>query len=293
LTATKRSLTVRLGAYASWMDRDCGYAQTTRATYLQHVEQAERFFRREFDRSLVMANEEQLRIWLASFRHPKTRNSHLIVLRSFFRFARERGLRATDPTLEIRRFTEPRYLPRPLNGEDVARLRVAAQILSLRHQVIVDLALYAGPRRAEIAGLSWSDVDFHSERIRFRGKGAKEGIVPLHPHLAELLWLWRSSQRSRNHEEWVFPSDRGGHLKPASIWLAVHQAGDAAGFHLTTHQLRHTYATELLERGSDIRAVQELMRHSSLQSTQIYTKVSVRRLEADVARLNFRERVPT
>jgi integrase len=83
-------------------------------------------------------------------------------------------------------------------------MRVAAATMGLRYEVMLDLALYAGPRRAEIASRSWSDVDFTAKRIRFLGKGAVEGVIPLHDHLASRLWQWRSLRPAR--AQWVFPS---------------------------------------------------------------------------------------
>jgi integrase/recombinase XerD len=263
-----------------------GYAVTTRRVRLQHIDQAERFMQATFGRRLIRAQAEHVKAFLATFEHPKSRNGARADLRSYFLFARERKYRATDPTAEIRRVREPHYLPRPLSLEQASRLRAAATTLSLRHRVVVDLALFAGPRRAEIARLRWTDIDLQARRIRFFGKGSREGVVPLHEDLATLLELWRITEPS---EEWVFPSRTSPQkpLGPPSIWRLVKEAGARAGVRVTTHQLRHSFATELLEQGSDIRRVQELLRHTSLVSTQIYTAVSVGRLEGDIARLTF------
>ena len=272
--------------FAIWLDRDRGYAFTTRSTRTQHVRQVDRFIRQRFGRGLMQATTDQIRAFLAATPHPKSRNGYLCDLRSFFEFTRDRGYRKTDPTAGIRRFREPRYLPRPLTREEIRRLRVGARLLGLRHQVIVDLALYAGPRRAEMATLSWSDIDFNLNRLRFKGKGSKEGIVPMHEELASLLRRWQL-ETIASGDEWVLPSNRGSHLRPASVWRAIKEAGAAAGIDVTPHRLRHSFATYLLEAGSDIRAVQELLRHASLTSTQVYTKVAVQRLEHDVAKLAY------
>jgi integrase/recombinase XerD len=274
------------GEFRRWMLEDRGFAPSTRRSYSEKTEQANRYMRATFGRRLVMAQEEHLRAYLATFQWPKTRNVHRTALRSYFRFARERGYRKVDPIAGIERMREPHYLPRPLTVEQAKRLRAAAATLSLRHRVIVDLALFAGPRRSEIASLRWSDVDLVGQRIRFFGKG-KEGVIPLHDVLAAELQLWRLTIPS---EDWVFPSStgqRGRHLSGESIWATIKEVGRRAGVSVQPHQLRHTFATELLEHGSDIRHVQELLRHASLSSTQIYTKVAVKSLEPDIARLDF------
>jgi site-specific recombinase XerD len=284
----ERSISAELAAFGRWMDEDKGYSLATRKSYREKMAAADRFLRSRFARALVRADEDHLRAYLATFRHSKTRNTQLNAVRAYFAFvgATRRRRKGDDPTVHLSRFREPLYLPRPLEAEQIRRLRVAAATMPLRYRVILDLALYAGPRRSEIAGLSWSDVDFVARRIRFLGKGTVEGVIPLHEHLAETLWQWRCLQPAR--DEWVFPSPSGGHLKPHSVYYAIRQIADVAGVDgCTTHRLRHTFATELLATGSDIRIVQELMRHRSLTSTQIYTKVEVHRLEVDLARVDF------
>jgi integrase/recombinase XerD len=273
--------------FVRWMIEDRGFTPETRRGYLERTDQAERFMGATFGRRLIRAREEHLRAFLSQFEWAKTRNCHLSSLRAYFRFARERGFRKTDPSTEIRRLPEPHYLPRPISLEEAKRLRAAAGMLSLRHRLVVDLALYAGPRRAEIASLRWSDIDLGGQRIRFHGKGRKDGIVPLHETLVAELQVWRVVQPC---EEWVFPSVQGTpgrHIAPDTVWLLIRQVGQAAGVQVTPHRLRHSFATELLEKGADVRHVQELLRHASLVSTQLYTKVSVGRLEEDIARLDF------
>ena len=279
-----RTFEMVLREFTRWMTDERGYARTTRSTRVQHVTQADIYVKKTFGRRLLMEKPEHVKAFLATLQHAKSRNGYLCDIRSFFVFARERGYRKTDPTVDIRRLPEPRYLPRPLSLEEARRLRYAAASLSLRHRVIVDLALFAGPRRAEIAALKWSDVDLQTKRIRFFGKGAKEGVVPLHDALVDLLRVWRIAEPS---EVWVLPSYRGGHLRPASIWRAIKEAGERARISVTPHRLRHTFATSLLEAGSDIRVVQELLRHKALSSTQIYVAVSTKRLEADIDRLDY------
>jgi integrase/recombinase XerD len=277
------------GEFRRWMIEDRGFSAATRSSYTEKTDQANRYMKATFGRRLVMAQEEHVRAHLATFAWPKTRNVHRTALRSYFRFTRECGYRTTDPIRNIERMREPRYLPRPLTVKQVQRLRAAATTLTLRPRVILDLALFAGPRRSEIASLRWSDVDLAGKRIRFFGK-QKEGVIPLHDVLITELQLWRLSIPL--DEEWVFPSStgqRGRHLSGESIWATIKEIGRRAGVSVQPHQCRHSFATELLEQGSDIRHVQELLRHASLSSTQIYTKVAVKSLEPDVARLSYGE----
>ncbi len=274
-----------------WMQHDRGYALATCSSRRWHVQHANRWIRDRFGRRLIYATPEMLNAFLAQFDKAKTRNVYIGTLRCFYGFTIERGYRKTDPSRGLHRHREPRYLPRPLSVEQVQRLRNAALTMGLRYRVIIDLALFAGPRRTEIAMLRWEDVDFERRELRFFGKGAKEGVVPLNDAVAALLRLWRL-QTGRT--DWVFPSMKGNrihgetHLNPTTIWRYVKDVAVVAGMpSMTVHQLRHSYATELLEQGVDIRVVQELLRHASLTSTQIYTKVSPRGLREAIDRLSY------
>jgi integrase/recombinase XerD len=272
--------------FARWMVQERGYSSWTIRAYGGKVKQADRFITATFGRRLIRAREEHVRTYLAQFRWPKTRNVHLLALRRLFEFAREVGYRKTDPTSEIRRLPEPEYLPHPISNQDLRRLRLVAATMSLRHRLILDLALFAGLRRSEVSKISWSDIDLAGRRIRVFGKGRKERILPLHSVLATELELWRLVTPS---EEWVLPSPQSyrGHISHATIWLTIKEIGERAGLKIKPHDLRHSFATELLESGSQIERVKELLRHSSLASTQIYTKVSIARLEEDIERLDF------
>lgn len=277
--------------YREWMDDERGYTPTTRKNYTLWVLQAETWLRAVHHRSLIRANTAQLRAFLHTFPYPKTRNCKLSALRSFYDFAQERGFRKTNPTLELRRLPEPHLLPKPLSGVEVRRMRAAARpesrMVSYRHHVILELALLAGPRRAEIATLKWPNVDLYGRRIRFFGKGQKEGVIPLHGELVDILHAWSMYEPS---DLWVFPSAHSqyGHISPEKVWRSIKEIAEAAGLRgVHTHRLRHTFATTLLEQGADIRHVQELLRHSSIASTQIYTKVAVGSLEPDIDRLSY------
>lgn len=283
----ERAIAQRLADFCRWMVDERGYAAETRRGYRERTQQAERWARHTFGTPLWRLQEPQIRAFLSRAEHPKHRNSHLASLRVYFAWAVESGLRKNDPTVGIRRLPEPRYLPRPISVVDAKRLRLAAATLSLRHRLMVDLGLFAGLRRAEIAGLRWADVDLAGRRLRVFGKGRKEGVVPLHDELVAELHLWRLTAPS---EEWLFPGTHhpaGHHVAPHTVWRLITEAGQAAGVKVSPHPLRHTFGTELLEAGSDIRRVQELMRHASLNSTATYTKIAVGRLEQEIARLDF------
>jgi integrase/recombinase XerD len=270
--------------YRRWMQEVKHYSPVTIKARDSHMGTADAWMHRTFGRRLIRAQQEHIETYLRGAPTATTRNSYLADFRSYFAFAIARGYRKTDPTKGIERWKMRRRLPRPISLQEAQRLRAAASSLSLKHRTVVEVALHCGPRRAEIAGLRWEDIDFGERRIRFDGKTG-EGVIPLHENAAAVLQAWRLAVPS---SEWVFPSPRGGHYVPKTIWQYIQEASRAAALRgCTPHRLRHTFATKLLDAGVDVRHVQELMRHASLSSTALYTKVSVANLEPDINRLDY------
>jgi integrase/recombinase XerC len=142
-----------------------------------------------------------------------------------------------------------------------------------------------GMRLSELAGLSLGDVDLLSDQVKVRGKGRKERIIPVGSRAVQALRRWLTAragimQPGRGDPRAMFVSRRGGRLGARSVQRAMHQLFDAiGGDELRVHSLRHTFTTHLLDAGADLRAVQELLGHASLSTTQVYTHTSVERLK--------------
>jgi integrase/recombinase XerD len=158
-----------------------------------------------------------------------------------------------------------------------------------RNRAILETLYAGGLRISELVGLDLGDVDLHDGFARVLGKGSKERVVPLgrgaRDALAEYLatgrpGLDRATNSRRSAGRALFLNARGGRLTRQGAWLIVRDAGDRAGLRgrLFPHVLRHSCATHMLDRGADIRVVQELLGHASLSTTQVYTKVSPERL---------------
>ena len=164
--------------------------------------------------------------------------------------------------------------------------------LARRDRVVLEILYGTGLRISELVGLSLADVDLDGGLIRAFGKGAKERIVPIgNPALRALVaWLGPGGRPLMEPDRWARRGDqealllntRGGRLSRQGAWLAVHRAGEKVGLadRLSPHVLRHSCATHMLDHGADIRAVQELLGHASISTTQTYTLVSTERLAA-------------
>jgi site-specific recombinase XerD len=179
--------------------------------------------------------------------------------------------RVPDGSFSPRR---PRRLPdapKPAEVEDALQGLEGDGPLALRNRALVELVYSAGLRSAEAVGLDLADVDFEQELVRVRGKGGKERVVPLGEEAA--YWVARylreaRPQLARGAVDAVFLSARGRRLDTSTLRRMLPHP----------HRLRHAFATHLLEGGADLRTIQELLGHSSLSTTQVYSHVDARRL---------------
>jgi len=221
---------------------------------------------------------------------PRSQSRHLVALKMFYRFLRleERTTQtATDllstPTLWER-------VPQVLSPDAVTRLLNAPTPLDrlyLRDRALLEVLYATGSRASEVVGLRVADVHLGSKFCKCFGKGSKQRIVPLGSHAVEALQAYQEGLRPRLLHgipdcPWVFVSRGGRPLKREGLWVIVKKYARRAGLpaKVSPHTLRHSFATHLLERGADLRTVQELLGHSNIQTTQRYTHIDRERLRA-------------
>jgi site-specific recombinase XerD len=201
---------------------------------------------------------------------PATIARNLAAVRSFLRFTLG-PTRVPDASLGPRR---PQRLPEAPKREEIESIVDSLDgdgPLALRNHALVELVYSAGLRSAEAVGLDLGDVDFEQEHLRVRGKGGKERVVPLGEEAAHVLARYLREARpelARGANDALFLSPRGRRLDTSTLRRLLPHP----------HRLRHSFATHLLEGGADLRTIQELLGHSSLSTTQIYSHVDARRL---------------
>lgn len=208
---------------------------------------------------------------------PSSRASYHATIRAFYAWALRTGRIAQDPTEQTPRPKRPKSLPRPIQTQHVsALLRVVNR---RRTGMMVVLATYAGLRVHEIAKFKGEDLDRIGQTITVTGKGGKTAMIPAHEVVLEY------AEEFPLFDHW-FPAYNGAeHVTPHAVSDAIRRAMRRAGFAGQPHQLRHYYATELLEHGVDVRIVRDLMRHESIATTELYTRVSLRQMVAGIAAL--------
>ncbi len=178
----------------------------------------------------------------------------------------------------------PKHLPDVLTDEDITKLQQTFN-LSLpdqyRNNVIVEVLYGCGLRVSELVNLKLSNIYEQEQALLVTGKGDKQRWVPINPHALSMLLTYIHNVRSHldvksGEEKYVFLNRRGTHLSRNYVFMFLQQAVEQAGIqkHVSPHSLRHSFATELVENGADLRAVQEMLGHESISTTEIYTHLT-------------------
>jgi site-specific recombinase XerD len=217
----------------------------------------------------------------------------LASLRAFYRTLREHGLVAQNPADLIPSPKRPRTLPKVLRPDELAALldRIPASTpLEHRDRALFEIAYACGLRAEELVNLDAASIDFDAEQLRVEGKGSKTRIVPAGEPalraLARYLERARPALAAGDGEPALFLSKSGRRLSTSDVRrrLRVWARQAAVQGGISPHALRHSFATHLLEGGADLRAIQELLGHTSISTTQIYTRVESARLKSAYAR---------
>jgi integrase/recombinase XerD len=279
-----------------WLAAERGRAVATLAAYRRDLRTYVGWLR-ESGRELSEVTEDDLAAFLQAQRArglaPASVARTMVPVRALHRFLADEGRTATDPGAHVELPRVPRGLPKALTEEEVGRLLdapVGDGPAILRDRAMLEVLYGTGVRVSELVGLDLGDVDLDAALVRAFGKGSKERIVPLGvPAVRALVaWLGPGGRPAMAPEQWrrrgdaeaVFLNARGGRLSRQGAWDVLRRYAAAVGLEgkLSPHVLRHSCATHMLDHGADIRAVQELLGHASISTTQVYTLVSTERL---------------
>ncbi len=218
---------------------------------------------------------------------PSTVGRKVAAVKSFFHFLVADGVLRDDPTASVDSPSVDRHLPHPLSREEVARLLTepvrSNTAKGARDRALLELMYATGMRASEVIQLEVGAVDLEAGTVRCVGKGDKERLLPLYERARNALQAYIEGGRVRllrgRDETILFVNQRGHPLTRQGLWLIVREYAAAAGIEqeVTPHTLRHSFATHMLDGGAGLRELQQLLGHTNISSTQIYTKVSTRR----------------
>jgi len=211
----------------------------------------------------------------------------LASIRSFYRYLTRQGLVHRNPVEELRTPKQPKHLPRVLTKDDADALMTFANgrtTGSLRDRALLETLYSTGARVSELVAINVDDVRQSDGLVRLQGKGRKERIVPIGDLALDAIRAYRASlspHGSRLTSQALFYNNRGGRLTTRSVArIVARYSSRLAGGSVSPHTLRHSFATHLLDEGADLRAIQEMLGHASLSTTQKYTHVATDQLLA-------------
>lgn len=290
-------------AFLAFIDLERGLSRHTCEAYRRDLEQAAAFLARRGARGWGGVTPALATSWAQAMSEeglsPATLARKLTALRVFGRFLAREGRGPDDFTSLLAAPRLGRRLPSTLSPEEVGRLLGAASggdPRSLRDRALLELFYSSGLRVSELAALTLQQIDLEAGFLRVFGKGSKERVVPAGSRACQALAAYIEAGRpalvrSRTGSQ-VFLNNRGGPLSRVMLWMLVRKYARRAGIArpVKPHALRHSFATHLLAGGADLRAIQEMLGHASISTTQIYTAVEPERLVAQHARFHPRGR---
>jgi integrase/recombinase XerD len=282
----------QINEFLSYCELERGLSPTTRASYQQDLGLFEAFLKRRRVGALSRVKPLDVREFLQSLRAanraPATVARKLAALKGLFRYLEGQGVITRSPTAFIETPRLWQRLPQTLSLEEIERMlkSIRAEGLGLRDLAILELLYGAGLRVSELVSLDLASCNFDVGFIRCIGKGNKERIVPLGRAASRAMLRYISTERRKlvtRHPEAVaiFLNRSGGRLTRQRVWQLLRRYAKASLISKTIgpHTLRHSFATHLLERGADLRTVQELLGHANISTTQRYTHVDRARLK--------------
>lgn len=280
--------------YAAYLTLERGMARNTLLAYCRDVGHLLQFLA-DACIALPDATEMDIHRFLAMLHEwgiqPRSQARMLAGIRSFYRFLRLEGYVKSDPSQLVEMPRLPEHLPDLLSTEEIDRMIAAidpAKEESLRNHAIIETLYGSGLRVSELTALRISRLNLTDGYVVVEGKGSKQRLVPLSDISISLITAYMEQRAGldikRGNEDILFLNRRGSALTRVMIFYIVRRLAEAAGIEKTVspHTLRHSFATHLLEGGANLRAIQEMLGHESIATTEIYVHLDRTRLRREL-----------
>ena len=283
-----------LRGYRRFLKLQRGYSPNTLDAYEHDLQKLLNYLEQE-GREVEEVTLSDLQHFAASLHDigigPRSQCRILSGVRSFFRYLQQDGYRDDDPTELLESPVLGDHLPEVLSADEVDMLEGSIDCSKWeghRNRAIIEVLFSCGLRVSELVNLTLSNLFLDEQYVRVFGKGSKERLVPISPKAIKELEFWFDDRQRMNiksgEEDYVFLNRRGARLTRTMILIMIKQQAAQAGIQKTIspHTLRHSFATALLEGGADLRAIQVLLGHESIGTTEIYTHIDMTTLRQQI-----------
>ena len=290
----KKSQSNVVRSYQRYLKLQRGFSPHTVEAYQRDLEKLLNYLKQE-GKTVDDVQLEDLQHFAATLHElgigPSSQCRILSGVRSFFRFLELDGWREDDPSELLESPVLGEHLPEVLSEEEVDMLEGSIDLSKWegqRNKAIIEVLFSCGLRVSELVNLKLSSIYVDEQYVRVMGKGSKERLVPISPKALRELDLWfvdRNLMKIKpGEEDYVFLNRRGAHLTRTMILIMIKRQAEEAGIQKTIspHTLRHSFATALLEGGADLRAIQAMLGHESIGTTEIYTHIDMSTLRQEI-----------
>jgi len=280
--------------YVRYLKLQRNFSRNTVEAYQRDLEKLLAFLKKE-GKDPATVQLEDLQAFAAGLHDigvgPRSQCRILSGIRSFYHFMMVDGYREDDPTELLESPTLGEHLPEVLSTAEVDQLEQSIDLSKWeghRNRAIIEVLFSCGLRVSELVNLKLSNLYLEERFVRINGKGSKERLVPISPQAIKELGYWFDDRRQMTikpgEEDYVFLNRRGAHLTRTMILIMIKRQAVEAGIKKTIspHTLRHSFATALLEGGADLRAIQAMLGHECIGTTEIYTHIDTSMLRQEI-----------
>ena len=280
--------------YVRYLRLERGYSENTVEAYTHDIDYLLNYLRNENLKTedVKLDNLENFAAVLYEFGIASSSQARILCgVRSCFKYLVISGILKDDPSERLEAPTVGEHLPEVLSTEEIDRMEAAIDLSKWegqRNKAIIELLFSCGLRVSELVNLKFNDIFERDKFLRIIGKGDKERLVPISESALHEIKLWlydRNLMKIKpGEQDYVFLNRRGAHLTRTMILIMIKRTAEEAGITKTVspHTLRHSFATELLKGGADLRAIQEMLGHENIKTTQIYTHIDITTLREEI-----------
>jgi integrase/recombinase XerC len=289
---SKNKIETYVTEFLEYLEYQKGYSNYTILNYTNDLELFLEFLNIEGINNLKEIDYKIIRNYLNFLDEKKfsktTVARHISSLRSFYKYLLKEEIVSKNPMIFISNPKQTKKLPKFLYENEVEKLLEMPNLdnpKGIREELILEFLYSTGVRVSELCNIKLNDISFHEKKVKILGKGNKERYVYFGSRLEKILNLYLSESRpffSKYENSYLFLNDSGNQLHDRRVRTIIDNLlkSKSATFHISPHVLRHSFATHMLNNGADLKTVQELLGHSDLSTTQIYTHISNERLKS-------------